>query len=101
MSDFLVMSPLVALSRSPWSNAYEPSLPDGALPSAKLRELEVSANEAFGIYRELYVPFLLRLLRPFAPPVINHGPLIISYEGTSREEFPLSTCGTLMMDSPV
>lgn len=40
--------------RSPWSNSYDPALSDGTLPSAKLRELEVSANEAFDIYRELY-----------------------------------------------
>lgn len=40
--------------RSPWSNMYEPALEDGAVPSAKLRELEAQANEAFDIYRELY-----------------------------------------------
>lgn len=56
-----------AFCRSPWSNAYDPALPDGALPSAKLRELEVSANEAFDIYRELYVPAntFLHTLSPF------------------------------------
>ena len=42
-------------SRSPWSNTYEPELPDGAVPSAKLRELEMHANEAFDVYREMYV----------------------------------------------
>jgi len=40
--------------RSPWSNKYSPSLPDGTTPSAKLRELEVQLNEAFDIYRDLY-----------------------------------------------
>ncbi|KAJ3176328.1 hypothetical protein HDU87_005370 [Geranomyces variabilis] len=40
--------------RSPWSNEYEPALPDGAQPSLKLRKLEVAANEAFNTYRELY-----------------------------------------------
>ncbi|KAJ3114239.1 hypothetical protein HDU96_002366 [Phlyctochytrium bullatum] len=40
--------------RSPWSNEYEPPLADGARPSAKLRKLEVLANEAFDTYRELY-----------------------------------------------
>jgi len=40
--------------RSPWSNKYDPSLPDGAVPSTKLRQLEVQANEAFDIYRDLY-----------------------------------------------
>jgi len=40
--------------RSPWSNKYDPSLSDGAKPSKKLRDLEVQANEAFDIYRDLY-----------------------------------------------
>ncbi|KAI8816984.1 F-actin-capping protein subunit beta [Fimicolochytrium jonesii] len=40
--------------RSPWSNAYEPPLADGAQPSAKLRKLEVATNDAFNTYRELY-----------------------------------------------
>eukprot|EP01096_Ripella_sp_DP13-Kostka_P003664 TRINITY_DN154_c0_g1_i1.p2 TRINITY_DN154_c0_g1~~TRINITY_DN154_c0_g1_i1.p2 ORF type:complete len:293 (-),score=153.64 TRINITY_DN154_c0_g1_i1:102-920(-) len=40
--------------RSPWTNKYDPALPDGALPSNTLRSLEVAANDAFNIYRELY-----------------------------------------------
>ncbi|KAH8075059.1 hypothetical protein JL721_1048 [Aureococcus anophagefferens] len=40
--------------RSPWSNAYEPPLDDGFVPSAKLRALEVEANALFDAYRELY-----------------------------------------------
>lgn len=40
--------------RSPWSNVYDPPLEDGALPSFKLRELEVQANAAFDTYRDLY-----------------------------------------------
>ncbi|KAI3633228.1 hypothetical protein MIR68_008766 [Amoeboaphelidium protococcarum] len=40
--------------RSPWSNQYEPSLPDGAVPSDSLRKMEVAANEAFDTYRDLY-----------------------------------------------
>ncbi|TYZ67346.1 hypothetical protein PybrP1_001163 [[Pythium] brassicae (nom. inval.)] len=42
--------------RSPWSNQYDPPLPDdeGFFPSEKLRELEVQANEIFDSYRELY-----------------------------------------------
>jgi len=40
--------------RSPWSNKYDPPLPDGALPSKELRALEVQANEVFDIYRDLY-----------------------------------------------
>ena len=39
--------------RSPWSNKYDPPLPDGAVPSDRLRRLEVEANQAFDTYREL------------------------------------------------
>lgn len=40
--------------RSPWSNAYDPPLSDGAVPSRELRNLEIQANEVFDIYRDLY-----------------------------------------------
>jgi len=40
--------------RSPWSNAYDPPIEDGALPSERMRAMEVNANEVFNIYRELY-----------------------------------------------
>ncbi|XP_034441983.1 F-actin-capping protein subunit beta isoform X2 [Hippoglossus hippoglossus] len=40
--------------RSPWSNKYEPPIEDGAMPSARLRKLEVEANNAFDQYRDLY-----------------------------------------------
>jgi len=40
--------------RSPWSNTYDPAMPDGSLPSATMREYEVRANEVLSIYRELY-----------------------------------------------
>ncbi|KAJ2612541.1 F-actin-capping protein subunit beta [Coemansia sp. RSA 1365] len=40
--------------RSPWSNAYDPPLADGSVPSDRLRKLEVAANEAFNTYKELY-----------------------------------------------
>jgi len=40
--------------RSPWSSKYDPALPDGNQPSQKLRQLEIQANEAFDIYRDLY-----------------------------------------------
>lgn len=43
------------MCRSPWSNKYDPPLADGAQPSQKLRTLEIQANEAFDIYRDLYV----------------------------------------------
>lgn len=40
--------------RSPWTNAYDPPLDDGAMPSERLRRLEVDANAAFDQYREMY-----------------------------------------------
>ncbi|KAK0469565.1 F-actin-capping protein subunit beta [Desarmillaria tabescens] len=40
--------------RSPWSNEYDPPLEDGTVPTPKLRKLEISANEAFDTYREMY-----------------------------------------------
>ncbi|CAK8686854.1 F-actin-capping protein subunit beta-like [Clavelina lepadiformis] len=40
--------------RSPWSNTYDPAIADGAKPSDKLRDLEVTANSAFDSYREMY-----------------------------------------------
>jgi capping protein beta len=40
--------------RSPWSNKYDPPLSDGAVPSDRLRRLEIEANQAFDTYRELY-----------------------------------------------
>ncbi|KAK0407538.1 hypothetical protein QR680_019251 [Steinernema hermaphroditum] len=40
--------------RSPWTNAYDPSLEDGNVPSEKLRKLEIEANAAFQVYREMY-----------------------------------------------
>ncbi|KAK4047076.1 F-actin-capping protein subunit beta [Microbotryomycetes sp. JL201] len=40
--------------RSPWTNDYDPPLADGTQPSAKLRELEESINDAFDVYREQY-----------------------------------------------
>lgn len=40
-------------NRSPWSNKYDPPLADGAVPSDRLRKLEIKANETFDTYREL------------------------------------------------
>lgn len=40
--------------RSPWSNTYFPPLDDGAVPTEKLRKLEIDANMAFDQYREMY-----------------------------------------------
>lgn len=39
--------------RSPWTNDYDPPLPDGTIPSAHLRKLEIAANEAFDTYRQM------------------------------------------------
>lgn len=48
--------------RSPWSNKYEPPIEDGAIPSVRLRKLEVEANKAFDQYRDLWV-LLVEVLR--------------------------------------
>lgn len=40
--------------RSPWSNKYYPELDDGILPSEKLRNLEVQANQVFASYAQAY-----------------------------------------------
>lgn len=45
--------------RSPWSNEFDPPLEGGpgsaaSLPSEKVRRMEVRANEAFDLYRDLY-----------------------------------------------
>ncbi|KKK20409.1 hypothetical protein ARAM_004591 [Aspergillus rambellii] len=40
--------------RSPWSNEFDPPLDDGTVPSERVRKLEVAANDAFDVYRELY-----------------------------------------------
>ncbi|XP_066295814.1 F-actin-capping protein subunit beta isoform X2 [Branchiostoma lanceolatum] len=40
--------------RSPWSNVYDPPLLDGAMPSERLRKLEIEANNAFEQYRDMY-----------------------------------------------
>lgn len=52
--------------RSPWSGEFEPALEqgseggaedgagEGAVPSERVRKMEVRANEAFDVYRELY-----------------------------------------------
>ena len=40
--------------RSPWTNQYDPPIEDGVLPPAKLRTIEVAANDLFNSYREMY-----------------------------------------------
>jgi len=40
--------------RSPWSNKYDPPLPDGQTPSKETRELEELFNNTINIYRDLY-----------------------------------------------
>ncbi|GAM37829.1 hypothetical protein TCE0_033f08078 [Talaromyces pinophilus] len=40
--------------RSPWSNEFDPPIEDGTVPSERVRKLEIAANEAFDVYRELY-----------------------------------------------
>ena len=41
------MSSFFEILRSPWTNSYDPPLEDGAMPSERLRKLEVEANAAF------------------------------------------------------
>ncbi len=54
----LVSSFFLNKYRSPWSNTYDPPLEDDsyapAMPTEKLRKLEVDANTAFEQYREMY-----------------------------------------------
>ena len=38
------------LSRSPWSNEYDPATDEGIKPSDKLRKVEVEGNEVFQQY---------------------------------------------------
>lgn len=47
--------------RSPFSNEFDPPIEDGEgiLPSERVRRMEVKANEAFDVYRELWVHCLL------------------------------------------
>ncbi|KAF2442118.1 F-actin capping protein, beta subunit [Karstenula rhodostoma CBS 690.94] len=40
--------------RSPWSNNFEPPIDEGITPSERIRKMEIKANEAFDVYRELY-----------------------------------------------
>jgi len=40
--------------RSPWSNEFDPPVDDAEMSSERVRRLEVRANEAFDVYRELY-----------------------------------------------
>jgi hypothetical protein len=46
---------MIPVRSSPWSNEYDPPLDDGTTPTPKLRKLEITANEAFDTYREMYV----------------------------------------------
>jgi len=43
--------------RSPWNNEFYPPLDDGegVVPTERVRKMEIKANEAFDVYRELYV----------------------------------------------
>ncbi|KAK7902615.1 F-actin-capping protein subunit beta [Exophiala xenobiotica] len=40
--------------RSPWSNEFEPPLDDATYPSDRVRKMEVEANAAFDVYRQMY-----------------------------------------------
>lgn len=51
---FVILLLFLYSFRSPWSNTYFPPLDDGAVPTEKLRKLEIDANMAFDQYREMY-----------------------------------------------
>ena len=77
--------------RSPWSNEYDPPLDDGTVPTPKLRKLEISANEAFDTYREMYAFYASA----------DRAAVDIWVIGTTKEVYPLYTSGIWMMaDSP-
>ena len=42
--------------RSPWSNEFDPEVPDGegTVPSDRVRKMEVRMNDAIDVYRDLY-----------------------------------------------
>jgi len=40
--------------RSPWTNKYHPSLPDGITPPDHLRQIETQANDIFALYCDQY-----------------------------------------------
>lgn len=40
--------------RNPWTNEFEPSLDDATYPSDRVRKMEVEANAAFDVYRQMY-----------------------------------------------
>ncbi|EHY55292.1 F-actin-capping protein subunit beta [Exophiala dermatitidis] len=40
--------------RSPWSNEFDPPLDDATYPSDRVRKMEVEANTAFDVYRQMY-----------------------------------------------
>ena len=76
------------MDRSPWSNEYDPPLDDGTVPSAKLRKLEVTANDAFDTYREMY-----------AYNLTGNGDKADSTPGIMRVVFHLCSSGTSMMEA--
>lgn len=39
--------------RSPWSNEFDPPVEDAEVASERVRRMEVRANEAFDVYRDL------------------------------------------------
>jgi capping protein beta len=68
--------------RSPWSNEFEPPIEEGVTPSDRIRKMEVKANEAFDVYRELC-----------AIPK-EAAWVVLTKTGTLRAAYRASTCGT-------
>jgi len=83
------------LIRSPWSNTYFPPLDDGAVPTEKLRKLEIDANMAFDQYREMYFEggvssvYLWDLDQGFAG---NNVLLILQYYKVGVANLRLASC---------
>lgn len=80
--------------RSPWSNKYDPPLEDGAMPSARLRKLEVEANNAFDQYRDLYVSSTLQSpLLAFISFSRTHNESKLRWPAASEHGTPVSSRG--------
>lgn len=83
--------------RSPWSNEYYPAMEDGFLPTQRLREMEIEANQLFDIYRKLCVAILsyphlavLQSIMEFALGVVVHS-LFVSL----HVEYPCPCCSVV------
>ena len=72
--------------RSPWSNEFEPPIDEGVTPSERVRKMEIKANEAFDVYRELWVQHC-----------VGSRGRALTKAGTSRAAYRVSTSGIWTM----